>query len=219
MPKAYISRTEKQSTELATALRDKGFDVICQPQIEREYIPLPESMPEAEWCFFSSPFAVESYIAQKQKENYKYAGIGSGTCNKIRQFAQPEFEGRGDDLDAVAADFRALVKDEKVLFLAPEKGLRRVQNSFPDEQVIELICYRTFHSPVKIEECDLYIFSSPSNVKAFAEKNEFPEKARYFTFGESTFKELNSRGVKNIDSTKSYADEVLIKAIFSKFVS
>lgn len=218
MKRAYLSRESGQSPNLENALRQKGFIIDCQSQVERSIIPIPNKLPEFDWLFFSSPFAVGAFFEQNPDlGNTRIAALGKGTAEAIEKYHSVDFVGQSSNTDIVAQSFKKLIGEDIVLFPSPEKGMRKVQNALLPEQVREVICYSTSPSPKKIDEADVYLFSSPSNVKAFAKLNHFPNKAVYYAFGKSSAAALEESGVKNIELTRTYDEKVLIQAIFSKF--
>jgi len=219
MPRIYISREESQAAQLSEALRSKGFLVDCQSQIRREFINFTVDLNGIDWLFFSSPYAVESYFSQEKVSDIKIAALGSGTARALEKYTQVHFTGEGSSTKEIGERFLQSIGKSRVLFPSPEKGLRAVQSLFPKEQFEELICYRTMPAPKKITEANAYVFSSPSNVHAFALENSFPKEAEYFAFGPSTALALEKYAMNKQEFIQSYEDEVLIQAIFSKFVS
>jgi uroporphyrinogen-III synthase len=60
----------------------------------------------------------------------------------------------------------------------------------PESEKIILPIYNTTFKQLPIEEKDIYVFSSPSNVLAFLAHNRIPAQAKVVAWGASTAQEL-----------------------------
>lgn len=220
MATIYLSRNPEQSADVIQALETKGHIVHACSQIKREIIRTELPPLHWDWAFFSSPFAVEAFLANHQlPAGIQTAAIGPGTAEALNRIEPCAFIGEGIDTSAIAQSFAQLVKTQSVLFPVPEKGLRKVQQELNPAQVTEVVCYRSLPNPQVVTRCDCYIFSSPSNVDSFAGINEFPEDAKYVAFGKSTASALNRKGIGQLTLLPGFKDEDLIQAIFSMFAS
>ena len=182
MPRIYISRELVQAQDLVNALTVRGFEVDCKSQITREFLDFSVELKAFDWIFFSSPYAVASFFKIKSSDGCKLGALGSGTAKALQDYGKVDFIGEGSSTIEIGKQFLAQIGSEKVLFPSPEKGLRSVQSVFPKTQFEELICYRTILNSSVIESADAYVFSSPSNVHAFAEKKPIPSKCCLLCF-------------------------------------
>lgn len=217
--KIFLSRAPSESASLAETLLSLGHELVLKSMIKREHIPFKqEPIDDNSWLFFSSPYAVRAYFEQGGKTG-KLAAIGQGTANELSKFGQVAFCGDDGPTEEVAIKFKALVQNELVIFPSPEKGLRKIQQEFPANQITEIICYRTLHDPKKVEKCDVYVFSSPSNVKSFFELNDIPKEAAVISFGTSTSHALLAFNREDIIESQGTSDFELLKAINSSIQS
>jgi len=213
--KIFLSREQSECVSLSETLLTQGYELVLQSMIRREYIPFNINLlGEDSWLFFSSPYAVRAYFAQGGKTG-KLAAIGQGTANELSNFGKVAFCGEDGPIENVAIKFKTLVQDEQVFFPSPEKGLRKIQQAFPANQITEIICYKTMPEAKKIEDCDLYIFSSPSNVMSFFERNNILKEAAIISFGASTTHALLNFEMKDVIESHGASDFELLKAINS----
>jgi uroporphyrinogen-III synthase len=64
----------------------------------------------------------------------------------------------------------------------------------PKNQVIKHVVYKTNLIERKIENCQIYIFTSPSNLDAFLTINKIPDDAKVIVWGKSTEHQLLIKG-------------------------
>ena len=220
MPDIYISRSTEQLESILPKLEAAGLSAFCSSQIKREFVPFELPSRSFDWVFFSSPFAVDAFFNSVVRHpEVKWGAIGPGTAKALEDRVVVDFTGKASDTDQVAREFAELAGNAMVLFPSPEKGLRKVQTMFPSERSIELVCYKTSSDPSTVPGCKLYVFSSPSNVKAFFQVNEISADTPCIAFGPSTFQALKANGIQNITVLRGLEEDELLEAIFAKFVS
>ena len=216
--KVFVSKNVRENDYLPRALRSLNFPFHAQSLIEFKSIPF-QSIPKTDWIFFSSKQAVNFFFHQNPVLNHaKIACIGKATAQAVRQFGKKaDFIGQSTDTKLVGKQFSALVGKSKVLFPMAKESLLSVQNQLVSrEQAINLPVYATLKHPVEIDpKTEILVFTSPSNVDAFFEKNKFPSSAFAVAMGEATEKSLQRRGVKKISKTASFDDLGLFQAILS----
>ncbi len=84
---------------------------------------------------------------------------------------------------------------QRVLFPLSDRSLKSISSEIPEEQKEEVIVYSTAVIGKAVEECDVYVFTSPSNVEGFFELNTVPVGAKVIAWGKSTEAGLVARGV------------------------
>ncbi len=218
MASVFISRSDEFYPLLKSHLAEGSHKLIAQSLIEINFLTF--SLPKnIDWVFFASRNAVESFFAQHDTQSYRYAVVGSGTAESLRKYANVEFQGDEKNIPDSAKKFRELLADKQVLFPSSTIGVRSFQTELPKAQVTEVAAYETKLSPQKIPACDVYVFSSPSNVESFALKNAIPEGATVLVPGRKTktIAEKYHRG--NIIDVRSLADSTLTETIFSDILS
>lgn len=171
--------------------------VICQPQIEIEFVKFTLDK-KVDWIFFSSSNAVIAYFSfQKVDKNIKYAAIGRGTARTLTKYVEPNFVGEGE-VKAAAYQFSKVISaTDIVVFPSSDRSKRSIQSVLPSNQTVDVVAYKTKLTPTKIEPCDAYIFTSPSNVEAFFKLNTIADNASLVAIGNSTAQKLMEYGHKS----------------------
>ncbi len=212
--KIFITRNENDVSSLMTLLRTNGYEVEALSLIETEFVAFDLNLPESNWIFFSSATAVRYFFKQNPiVENRKLAAIGKGTSRELSKYATVDFEGNNIDTMETARQFASLIGNETVLFPGPQNGLGRIQSVLPKPNVRNLICYRTFETPLIIGHSDIIVFSSPSNVRSFFQRNKMSDSQQAIAYGNSTAGSLNEYAVRNVIIPDTLSDEDLLKAI------
>ena len=105
------------------------------------------------------------------------------------------------DITDSAYRFAKLIGSGKVLFPGAAESLRHIQSALPAEQIIDLPVYTTTEKKSAVPLCDVYVFSSPSNVRSLFshQNNAHLESMKYVAFGEATREALEKRGVTRIE--------------------
>lgn len=192
----------------------RGFAVIEQPMIRTEAIAFDPMLPACNWIFFSSRNAVRFfYAAQPVITDHQLAAIGKGTALELEKYGQCSFAGESNDTQAVAKQFVSIAGDSLVLFPQSSESLRTIQSLLKPSQIIDLLCYKTIPSPVKIAPSDILIFTSPSNVVAFFEMNTIAESQKIIAYGSSTAHALQKQGVERLQIPDSLETNILFDTI------
>jgi uroporphyrinogen-III synthase len=175
--------------------------------------------PSHEVLFFSSIRAAEFYLLDHTiGKEVQIAAIGEKTAEKLRKLGlEVHFVGSAaGDPPFVAQEFKTWLAGRKVLVPCSDRSNRSIASSLPKEQVDEILVYRTVLSPIKVENVDLYIFSSPSNIQAFLEMNQFPIDAKIIVWGKTSESYLNKLGLKAYHVLLTSTEEELIQFLAAK---
>jgi uroporphyrinogen-III synthase len=218
MASVFISRSDEYYPTLKFHLAEGSHTFIAQSLIEINFLKftLPENV---DWVFFTSRNAVESFFSQHAGQKYHYAALGSGTAMSLSKHASVDFTGDEKEIQESAKKFQLLLADKRVLFPSSTISVRSFQNELPENQVMEVEAYGTKLSPQEIPACDIYVFSSPSNVESFALRNSFPKGVVVLVPGQKT-KTIAEKYYKgNIIDVRSLADSTLTGTIFSDILS
>ena len=89
-----------------------------------------------------------------------------------------------------------------VLFPCSNLSLKSFIKDLPGNQCNIVDIYQTIYNSKKIKNYDAYIFSSPSNVISFFQKNSLKSSALIISWGESTNKCLIKYGIKSNHTLK-----------------
>ncbi|NDE04634.1 MAG: hypothetical protein EB003_08305, partial [Flavobacteriia bacterium] len=98
-----------------------------------------------------------------------------------QQSGQPQVE---------AKRFNAWRNGRSVCFPSSQLSIGTYAALLPQSEKIILPIYNTTFKQLPIEEKDIYVFSSPSNVLAFLAHNRIPAHAKVVAWGASTAQEL-----------------------------
>lgn len=218
MARVFLSRSDEHYPTLKQHLAEGRHELIAQSLIHIEYLDYDFPL-ELDWVFFNSRNSVESYFAQGKQDQLKYAALGSGTAETVRKYGTVDFVGNEKDILKSARAFGVLLGDERVLFPSSTIGLRTVQNELPPNQVVDVFSYQTSLRPIQIPECEIYVFSSPSNVESFASMNSFPLSCTVLVPGQKTKLAVEKYYEGNIIDVRSLADSVISGTIFPDILS
>ena len=200
MKRVFISREISEVTELNVFCQQQGISLVAHSLIQFEAVPV-NNVPYFDVVFFSSIRAARFFFENNISiEGKKLACIGEKTAEKIQQAFGVSFDFIGSksaEPSAVAFDFSYWLAGRKVLFPHSDLSQKTAVSLLPAQQVVAFEMYKTQFVSQKIEPCDAYIFSSPSNVEAFLLVNELPKK-NIITWGETTAKFLREKGVETI---------------------
>jgi len=216
----FISRDFRKNDFFKNCLKANGYKVFAQSLIEIKQIPMRKFM-KTDWVFFSSKNAVKHFFEQKPNvERTKFGAVGKSTAEAIRKYGKrAEFIGSSDDTRMTGKKFSALVGSKTVLFPQAKESMKTIQLQLPKkENVIDVIVYETIKNSdcqLPIANCQLLVFSSPSNVEAFFEKNKISDEQKVVAIGNATANALNSFGIKANKLPASFDDLGLVQAVMS----
>ncbi len=193
--KVFISKDLPEDHWWVRTLEGNGHRVMARSLIEQEALPVKE-LPDTPTVFFSSRNGVRFFMEQMGKAARErcYAVYGPGTAENLAAYGiEPEFVGSGPP-EQVARQLTEWLKREgryELLIPGPEDAAREIPRSLSQKggiRVHERAIYRSVSkkevSPP--EGYDTLIFTSPSNVAAFAEKDGRPAGADLLAIGPST---------------------------------
>ncbi len=199
--RVFISKNESEVDSLARYLSENGQKLVARSFLSFE--PVQFSVKSKfDVLFFSSPRSVTFF-----KSGY---GIPKGkliacTGNKTKELLESlgfivSFHGKqAGKISDIAKEFKDWCGEKRVLFPISSISKKTVSSLFSEKQKTELVVYETIITPCKIDDCDTYIFSSPSNVRGFLMENKIPKGAKVISWGESTSEELRGNGIQVLD--------------------
>lgn len=214
----FISRNPKGEDYFTKVLSAIGYTVSGRSLIEMKPVAFKE-VPKTDWIFFSSKHAVNFFFHQKPKlEQQKFACVGKATASMLRKYnVRADFIGYSTDTKLTGKQFASRVGDGKVLFPQAKGSLRSIQNGFvKKEQVIDLVVYETLkRNEEVVPHADVVVFTSPSNVESFFEKNKITADQKVVAMGDATASTLRNFGVSRAAMPQSFDDLGLVRAVFS----
>ena len=215
----FISRNISECQPLYELLTAHNYAVDARSLITTRPVAFDPQLPPCDWIFFSSSNAVRHFFNQHPiLQQQRFGALGEGTAEALREYVQPSFVGDAMDIADSAYRMASLVENDTILFPVAKHSLKTVQQAFPSAQVIDLIVYETVETPVVIDPCDLYIFSSPSNVRSFFHSNTVdPQAIQTIAFGHSTADCLRGFDVTHITIPQSLDPAGMLHAINRSF--
>ena len=214
--KVFITKTFKEDSYLLQALKRLDFTVEGTSLIEFKQIRIKE-LPKTDWIFFSSKHAVRYFFNQKPElGNVKFGCIGTSTSAELRAFGKrADFIGQSTDIKLVGKQFSSKVGNSRVLFPIARGSMQSIQwQMVKRDNVINLEVYATLKHSIEISaEHEILIFTSPSNVEAYFEKNTVHPHQKLIAMGEATGKALEKLKHKKYTMPKSFDDLGMMQAV------
>ncbi|MGB0425051.1 MAG: uroporphyrinogen-III synthase, partial [Flavobacteriales bacterium] len=149
-----------------------------------------------DWIFFSSANGVKAIIAKGETvlSEYKIGCIGQATADALPKNFKAHFIGEGSTAK-VSRDFRKTLSTATCIFIEGKQSLNTVQKEIRQQQYSSVVVYKTRSNHVQVPEVDCYFFTSPSNVKSFAESNSLDQLKNVIAMGTSTQAALLDLGI------------------------
>ncbi len=188
----FISKNSDDCEPLVHYCNQNKLDLTAQSLIEFEAVPF-KIESNFDIVFFSSIRSAEFYFEKAaKKSNLVYACIGETTNSKLKKLGiDCEFVGKeAGNPKKTAEEFKNWVQNRIVFFPQSNLSLGTFSAILPENQVIKHVVYKTNLIERKIENCQIYIFTSPSNLDAFLTINEIPDDAKVIVWGKSTENQL-----------------------------
>ena len=217
--RVFITRNLRPEDYLRRNLTHHGFTVEGKALIEMKPVPL-RSVPVTDWIFFSSKHAVKFFFMQKPDIGaQKFGCIGKSTAEAIRKYGRrADFIGYSTDTKMTGKQFASRVGSGTVLFPMAKGSMRSIQNGFVKSgQTIDLVVYETLKTEAQIQASgyEIFLFTSPSNVEAFFEKNKLTPAQKAIAMGEATANALKKFGIHRPTLPDDFDDAALARAVFT----
>lgn len=201
----FISREEKECGNLPDLLEKNSISLVAKSLITFEAVSFIHPRGY-DVIFFSSLRSAQFFLNfTALSSETKVACVGNETANKLNKMGiYPVFIGENSsNPEDIARTFKNWLGERTVLFPHSDQSYHSIANTLNDAQVIKLEVYKTLNVTCVIPTCDLYIFSSPSNVKSFLSLNRIEANSKVIAWGKSTEKELikNKIPVMNVLQT------------------
>ncbi len=215
--KIFVTKTFKADDYLPRALGKLGYEVEGESLIEFKEIKI-RFLPRTEWIFFSSKHAVRYFFSQKPQleKTIKFGCVGASTAAELRAHGhRANFIGQSTDIKLVGKQFSSIVGSHSVLFPIARGSMQSIQwQMVKRDSVINLEVYATLHKSREVaSEFEVVIFTSPSNVEAYFEKNTWHPHQQAIAMGEATGKALEKVKIKKYTTPKSFDDLGLLQAV------
>jgi len=211
----FISKNNGEIHPFIDKFQQKKIDIIAHSFLSFEPIEF-EIKSSYQIIFFSSPRSVTFFKTRSSIPSHvKIACIGDKTKALLEEMGTTVSFTRGESesLNNFAKSFKEWCGDKRVLFPISSISLKTISSQFPKDQKEELEIYSTEIGKKEIENCDVYVFTSPSNVEGFSGRNSMPESAKIISWGESTSRFLLENGGRVVRELKNSSIEELLNVI------
>ena len=155
---------------------------------------------------------VEAILRVHISEYFRLLDVPSSEQDRKRA----DFIGYSTDTKMTGKQFASRVGSGTVLFPMAKESMRSIQNGFVKaEQTIDLVVYETLKTDATIEtsKYDIVLFTSPSNVDAFFEKNKLSSQ-KVIAMGDATASALKKYRVFHPLLPDGFDDVALTRAVF-----
>lgn len=209
----FISRNLGPESYIANIAKEQGWNLTDLALIKQIPVFPEDPLPDSDYLFFTSPTSVSIFLKTFGTPDRPVCTMGKGTSKALPPDIRPLFEGTGSS-QKVAEDFSLFALNKIVLFPIGNESVRTIQKALRPEQCREYVLYKTLPKHFVLPPQDLYVFTSPSNVKSFLDVNPPLIKAKVIALGQKTAEELNKNGISSILS-EDYTPEGIVNTIFS----
>ena len=210
----WISRDLKKNSIFRKVIKKNNHKITDESLIKLDSKNI-NSLPDCNWIFLNSAFALDSILHLKNDFNMKkIAAFGPATAKHIQKHGlNVDFIGLGTP-QQVAEKFDSIISSKELVFIpSSNKSLGTVQGILKDSNKRILETYTTILIDKKLKHYDLLVFTSPSNVDAFLNSNKISDQ-KVISIGPSTTSALKNAGIINVfesfeSSELALADTVL----------
>lgn len=199
MSRIFIS---KDNEELSIELQELVQKGLLEAQTLIEFNAVPFACPPVHDILFIASIRAADFFFANCHTNAQIACAGLETAKKVAERYQKKvhFIAQQSDQPILEAQkFNEWRNGRSVCFPSSQLSIGTYAAAIPEREKIILTVYNTRFKNLKIQEKDIYVFSSPSNVRAFMEHNSIPTGAKVVAWGSSTAEELEK---KQINVTK-----------------
>ncbi|MEM1119203.1 MAG: uroporphyrinogen-III synthase, partial [Bacteroidota bacterium] len=205
--KLFISRQLNPNGPLRKSLKPLDLTIIDIPLVQFSFLPF-ELIPASDWLFFYSRNGVKFFfeglkrldISFNHFKDKKWAAMGEGTANTLKKYINKvDFVGDGQP-STTAKLLLKMAQKEKVLFVRAKQSKMSVQRLLTDQlEMDDLIVYdNTIKKDFLIPTCDLLLFTSPLNARAYFQKYFLQPEQKVLAIGNTTGSALHKIGINRV---------------------
>ena len=175
------------------------------------------TLPEVDWCFFSSRNAVHFFFQGLKVAGLnlpsavKLAVLGDGTAKALKQQGQvADFAGNGDP-QTVGEAFGVVAAGQNVLFPRAAQSRESIQKILANVVTIfDLVVYNNVpRTDFVLPAVDVLVFTSPLNAQAYFASYPQQDGQTIVAIGQTTLQALTELGIKNVHTAATPTEEVL----------
>lgn len=194
----FISKNSDELIVLHNYCREKNYLLLAHSFLQFAAKPFyPPTNYQA--VFFASPRAVHFFTLSEDCTDKRIAVAGDGTKKAVEQLGlTTDFcPSNSGNVTESAQAFTQWLGSDKVIFPCSDISNKSYAQFLKPTQFEFIEVYKTQISTEKIENCDVYVFTSPSNLTGFIQSNTLPDEAIVLAYGESTFNKFQALHLLN----------------------
>ena len=213
----FISKNKQEIEPFQDIFDHLNTTVIAHSFLQ--FDPIPFQLKDSyEALFFGSPRAVDFFLSQETIPDGTIIGcIGEITAEVLHKHnLEADFIGKtSGNASLIAEEFKDFIGNKKILFPQSSISNRSISSIFKASQIVEVSVYKTVIHSMKIPACDVYVFTSPSNVDGFLAENKISVNGKIIAWGKTTEKYLTEKDVKvnEVLSTSSMGELIELLSI------
>ena len=196
MSSIFIS---KNPEELSIELRALVQKSVLEAQSLIDFSAVPFECPPSHDILFIASIRAADFFFSNCQTSAQIACAGLETAKKVAERHQKEVHfiaQQSDQPKLEAQKFNEWRKGRSVCFPSSQLSVGTYAALIPESEKIILTVYDTRYKNSSIQEKDIYVFSSPSNVRAFLKYNTIAANAQVVAWGSSTEQELVKKQIR-----------------------
>ncbi len=208
----FISKELGEVAQLVAFCKQHCIQLSAETLIRFDAIPF-EYSSDVNCIFFSSPRSASYFLnTVKLNSSQLIAAAGEATKNKIESFGYkvdffPKYSGLTEQS---SLEFAQWLGNKTVIFPVSTISNKSYASKLKEEQIKFVTVYQTQLVPKEIVDSECYVFTSPSNVEAYLEKNSLASEKHIIAYGESTNARLIEAGIQNAIVLKTSSIDAVI---------
>ena len=196
MSSIFISKNPEELSIELRALVQKG---VLEAQSLIDFSAVPFECPTSHDILFIASIRAADFFFANCQTSAQIACAGLETAKKVAERYQKEvhFIAQHSDQPVLEAQkFNEWRNGRSVCFPSSQLSVGTYAALIPESEKIILTVYDTRYKNSSIQEKDIYVFSSPSNVRAFLKYNTIAANAQVVAWGSSTEQELVKKQIR-----------------------
>lgn len=221
----FISRELTADSPFYSILPSEGVKIIGQSLVAFEAVSF-DTLPETDWCFFSSRNAVKFFFEGLKAANLhlpkgiKWGVLGEGTAKALKEQGHvADFAGNGEP-QRVGEAFAVVAAGQGVLFPRAAQSRESIQKILAGTVTIhDLVVYtNTPRTDFELPSADILVFTSPLNAQAYFAQYAYQNGQKVLAIGQSTEQALRKLGLSEILLAPTPTEEVLAEICKTQLV-
>jgi uroporphyrinogen-III synthase len=215
--KLFISKYREELGLLPSFCNENHIELVATPFIRFEPVTFSVDS-DFEVVFFGSIRAASFFLLNQDIPKHVHlACVGETTAKKLRDKGyNVSFTGlKSGQPELVANEFLKWLGSRRVLIPCSQQSKRTISKVIPSNQKEEKVVYQTLTDCRPLDDCDCYIFTSPSNVESFLSCNSKPE-GKIIAWGTTTQKAMIESKLFADYTLEQSTEEELIRLLKSE---